>query len=323
MNRDRSLGHLGQLPDQRDRVAVVTGANGALGAELSRVLASKGATVVMACRSLGTGERVRQGIQREQPQADLKLMELDLSSLASVRRFAEEYAEHYQRLDLLYLNAGIMAVERRLTEDGFEAQLGVNHLGHFALAGLLLPVISSTPGARVVTTTSSAAYLGQIDFGDPMGERRYRRWMAYCQSKLANILFAFALQRRLGEAGLDASANSAHPGLVHTDLQRQAATATQSSVETWLLERAVPLFGQDESMGVLPLLYAGLAPSPGGELWGPRWSFFRGAPRPQRPPRQAADAGLQDRLWRISEELTGVEFGALGNRRPKAETSGP
>jgi NAD(P)-dependent dehydrogenase (short-subunit alcohol dehydrogenase family) len=216
-----------------------------------------------------------------------------------------------------------MAVERRLTEDGFEAQLGVNHLGHFDLTSLLLPVVSSTPGARVVTTTSSAAYLGRIGLCDLMGERRYRRWMAYCQSKLANILFAFTLQRRLVETGLDVTVNSAHPGLVHTDLQGQAATAMESSVKAWLLERAVLLVDQDESMGVLPLLYAGLAPSPRGELWGPRWSFFRGPPRLQRPPKQASDAGLQDRLWRISEELTGIEFGALGNRRPEAETSGP
>ncbi|MEX2540670.1 MAG: oxidoreductase [Trueperaceae bacterium] len=309
--------YLARLPRQGGRVALVTGANGALGAEVARFLALKGASVVMACRNLETGERARQGIQDELSKAkseppQLELMHLDLGSLASVRRFAQAFSDGHQRLDLLFANAGIMAVERRLTEDGFEAQFGVNHLGHFALTGRLLPMLLSTPRARVVTTTSSAAYGGRIEFDDLTGERGYRRWTAYSQSKLANILFAFGLQRRLLAAGAGAAASSAHPGLVHTDLQRNAAVATRSSIEGWLLERAVPLLGQSASMGALPLLYAALAPSSnGGELWGPRWSFFRGRPVVQKPPRSALDTSLQDRLWRVSEELTGVDFAGI------------
>ena len=295
------------LPSQEGRTAVVTGANGALGLAVTRQLVSKGARVVMACRNLETAQAGRRQVLSRHPGAGVTVEHLDLGSLASVRDFVARLEP--PRIDLLFANAGIMAVPRRLTEDGFEAQFGINHLGHFALTGLLLPRLRAAPGSRVVSTTSSASLLGRIDFDDLMGEGSYGRWRAYGQSKLANVLFTGALQRRFARAGVEASAHSAHPGLVATDLQQQALKSASSLPERLFLERITPALGQGPEMGALPLTYAGISPQArGGDLWGPRWRFIRGRPVVEALPPAARDVERQERLWRISEELTGVRY---------------
>ena len=305
--------HLDSLPEGAGRLAVVTGATRALGLATTRALLRKGVAVVMACRNVAKAEKVVRRIRAERAGSEVEVLQLDLGSLTSIHTFANAFRERHDRLDLLFANAGIMAVKRCETEDGFEAQLGVNHLGHFALVGLLAPLLLATPGSRTVTTTSSAAFMGRIDLEDPMGERRYDRWRAYGQAKLANLLHAVALQRRLAAAGAGSTAHSAHPGFVHTNLQRNAAAAAGSRAERWLLGRLVPALGQGPEMGALPQVYAGMSPeASGGELWGPRWIHLRGRPVVVRAPAVASDREVQDRLWRLSEELTGVRYDLSG-----------
>lgn len=302
--------HLEALPSARGKRFVVTGANGGLGREIARQLAQRGATVILTSRDAQKGEDARADVLQDLPDAKLEVELLDLGSLASVRAAAERVIAG-GGLDGLVANAGVMALPRRLTEDGFETQFGVNHLGHFAFTGLLLPALLQRPGARVVSVTSGAAFRASIDFEDPMGERSYDRWRAYAQSKLANLAFALGLARRLAAAGADASAHAAHPGLVFTELQRNVVRDPEtrpSWPERFFLQRITPTFGQSEAMGALPLVFAALSPEArSGDLWGPRW-IARGAPVLARVPTHAADAALQDRLWQLSEELTGVRF---------------
>ena len=300
--------HLDALPSAAGRRAVVTGGNSGLGLETARFLAYKGAAVVIAARDLSKGEQARASVLADVPGADVEVVRLDLASLASVAECAARLAE--APLDVVVCNAGIMALDRATTADGFEAQLGVNHLGHFALVGHLFRRLVATPGARVVAVTSSAAYLGRIDFDDLMAERGYDRWRAYNQSKLANVLFVRALARRFAAAGGGATAHAAHPGLVFTQLQRRLlATAEDLHWRDRLfLGRIIPTLGQGVQMGALPQVYAALSERAGnGDLWAPRW-FARGRPVRAWNPRAALDVAVQERLWAASEELTGVGY---------------
>src|SRR5437763_8838280 len=207
------------IPDQGGRTAIVTGANSGLGLATARALARAGARVVLACRSGDRGAAALQQILDAVPQANAELSLLDLGDLSSVRDFTGRFAGGHDGLDLLINNAGIMATPRRLTADGFESQLGTNHLGHFALTGLLLPRLNSRPAPRVVTVSSVAHRIGRIRFDDLQGERRYGRWSAYGQSKPANLLFAVELERRAATAGLALRSMAAHPGYSATNLQ--------------------------------------------------------------------------------------------------------
>ncbi len=209
------------IPDLSGREAVVTGANSGLGFQTALELARHGARVVMACRDQGRGAQAVDRVRAAAPGAQVELGALDLAELASVRRFAAWYRERRERegLDLLVNNAGVMAIPHRRTADGFEMQLGTNHLGHFALTGLLLPLLTARPGARVVTVSSIAHRAGWISFGNLQRERRYERWTAYGQAKLANLLFAFELQRRADAVGVDLLSMAAHPGYAATNLQ--------------------------------------------------------------------------------------------------------
>ena len=298
------------IPDLTGKVVVVTGANSGLGLESTKTFAAKGATVVMACRNMNKAEMAKAEVLSETPNAKLDLMQLDNASLDSVRAFADAFKEKYNRLDILLNNAGVMAIPRTETADGFEMQLGVNHLGHFALTGLLLDVITSTPGARIHNTSSSAAFGGQINFDDLMGEASYSRWGAYGQSKLANAVFATELNRRLQENGYDTIANSSHPGLVMGNLQ--ANSLSQSG--TPFMERAMyrimgALMGQDVSMGVLPQLYASTAPeAKGGVFYGPKTMRVRGYPAEQKCNDTLDDAPTLRRFWEESEKLTGIRY---------------
>ena len=298
------------IPDLTGKVVVVTGANSGLGLESTKALAAKGATVVMACRNMSKAEKAKAEVLAGNPNAKLDLMQLDNASLASVRAFADAFKAKYDRLDILLNNAGVMAIPRQLTEDGFEMQLGVNHLGHFALTGHLIDVITSTPGARIHNTSSSAAFNGQINFADLMGEENYSRWGAYGQSKLANAVFATELNRRLKEEGYDTISNSSHPGLVIGNLQANSLEQSGTPLTERVLYRiGGALMGQDVSMGVLPQLYASTAPeAKGGVFYGPKTMRLRGYPAEQKCNDALDDAAILKRFWEVSEELTGVTY---------------
>jgi protochlorophyllide reductase len=301
------------IPDLNGKIAIVTGANSGLGFESTKELARHGAIVVMAVRNMQKGEKALADILQEVPEAKLDLMELDNAALSSVHAFADAFKEKYDRLDILMNNAGVMAIPRQETADGFEMQLGVNHLAHFALTGLLLNVLTNTPGARVHNTSSSAAFNGQINLDDLMGEEEYSRWAAYGQSKLANAMFATELDRRLKEAGYDTIANSSHPGLVLGNLQANSLEQSGAPLMERILYRVGgALMAQDISMGVLPQLYALTAPeAKGGVFYGPETFRLRGFPAEQKCNDTLHDTDLLKRFWEVSEELTGVKFDAL------------
>lgn len=298
------------MPDLTGKVVIVTGANSGLGLESTKELAAKGATVVMACRNLKKAEQAKAEVLQQVPNAKLDIMKLDNASLDSVRAFAEAFKAKYDRLDILLNNAGLMAIPRRETADNFEMQLGVNHLAHFALTGLLLDVITKTPGARIHSTSSSAAFNGKINFDDLMGKENYSRWAAYGQSKLANVLFATELNRRLKSAGHDTIANSSHPGLVMTNLQSNSLQQSGAPFgERVLYKIAAPLLAQDITMGVLPQLHAATAPNAkGGVFYGPKTFRLRGYPAEQHANDAVKDQETLKRFWEISEQLTGVTY---------------
>jgi NAD(P)-dependent dehydrogenase (short-subunit alcohol dehydrogenase family) len=297
------------IPHQTGRVAVITGANSGIGYEMARALARVGSHVVMAARSAERNAAARERILAEIPNATLTLMPLDLASLASVRAFAADFLARFDRLDQLYNNAGLMATPYGRTADGFETQFGVNHLGHFALTGLLLDRLTATPGARVVTTTSQAAFYGRMRFDDPNSEEGYTRYGAYGQSKLANALFAFELQRRLTAANHDTISLAAQPGLAETNLQNATATATGSKLERATYNAMHAVLSQSAEMGALPQLYAGTAPGvKGGEFYTPGPFHVRGYPRRARLTPRAYNVADAARLWALSEKLTGVYY---------------
>ncbi len=301
------------IPDLNGLVTIVTGANSGLGYETTLALARHGAEVVMACRNVDRALAAADSITAQVPDARLVLEKLDLSSLESVHSFAGRFRQRYQRLDRLFNNAGLMAPPRTETADGFELQFGVNHLGHFALTGRLVDRLLSTPASRVVTTSSSAAYAGRINFDDLQGERRYRRYRAYSQSKLANLLFAFELQRRLEAAGSQTLSMAAHPGLSSTHLQARTARASGSWWERIVYPLMHAVLSQSPAEGALPQLYAGTAPDArGGAFYGPRYAGIRGAPVQVKPPPAAKSRQDAARLWQVSVELTGVDYRALG-----------
>lgn len=290
-----------QVPDQSGRTALVTGANSGLGLQTSLQLARAGARVLMACRDPSRAQTALDAVRRQVPQASVEVVPLDLASLASVRAAAADVATRTERLDLLVDNAGVMAVPRQVTPDGFELQLATNHLGHFALTGLVLPLLLAAPAPRVVVVSSTAHRFGAIRFDDLQGERGYSRWGSYGQSKLANLLFARELDRRSAATPLLVAA--AHPGYAATHLQRGQGS--------FLLEAGMRLanllVAQSDAAGALPSLYAATMPDVRrGDFWGPSLAEVRGAPkRVGRAPAASDDAAAR-RLWDVSEQLTGV-----------------
>jgi NAD(P)-dependent dehydrogenase (short-subunit alcohol dehydrogenase family) len=299
------------LPDLSGRRAIVTGANSGLGFHTARELAGHGAEVTLAVRTPDKGAEAAERIRAAAPGARVEVASLDLADLASVRGFASTWtAAHPEGLDLLVNNAGIMAIPRRLTADGFEMQFGTNHLGHFALTGLLLPALVARPRSRVVTVSSGAHRMGRMDFDDLMGERRYSPWRAYGQSKLANLLFTAELQRRIDANGLRMLAVAAHPGYASTNLQ---GVGPRMSGRAWLagpMDLANRILAQPAEMGALPTLFAATVPGlPGGCYVGPD-GFLEQRGHPRLVGRSAAARNRADarRLWAASEELTGVRY---------------
>src|SRR5215207_3321908 len=291
------------IPDQTGRTAAVTGANSGLGLVTARELARAGARVVLACRNLDKGHAAVDEIRAAVPEAQLQLEELDLASLASVRGFADRFRATHDRLDLLINNAGVMAPPRRRTADGFELQFGTNHLGHFLLTILLLDLMEGREDARVVTLSSTAHKIGRIAFDNLNGDRHYFRWNTYGQSKLANLLFALELDRRLRREGSTVKSLAAHPGYAATNLQ----TAAPPLVDRLVMKIGNAVIAQSDEMGALPTLFAATEPGlEGGTYVGPDGlSEQRGHPAIVLPNRRARDEETARRLWHVSEELTG------------------
>jgi NAD(P)-dependent dehydrogenase (short-subunit alcohol dehydrogenase family) len=294
-----------QIPDQAGRRAVVTGANSGLGIVVAEELARAGAEVILACRDVTRGAAAIAAISTRLPDARLEARRLDLADLGSVREFGEMLAAEDRPVDLLINNAGVMAPPRRVTVDGFELQLATNHLGHFALTGLLLDRLAAAPAARVVSVSSILHKRGRIDFDDLQAVDGYSRFGAYAQSKLANLLFAFELDRRARAAGLRVLSVAAHPGYANTNLQ-----AASGGPLAAVLALANPFFAQSAAAGALPLLCAATSAVDGGAYLGPDGpGERRGAPRLVGTSAAAQDLLVAERLWDVSEELTGVSYG--------------
>ncbi|WP_405558604.1 oxidoreductase [Streptomyces canus] len=298
------------IPDQSGRVAVVTGANSGIGYVTARELARRGARVLLACRSEARGAGAGERLVAEVPGAEVQFARLDLGDLSSVREFAAAYP--YDRLDLLINNAGVMALPYGTTADGFETQFGTNHLGHFALTGLLLPTLLETPAARVVTVSSTAHALANIDIDDLNSERRYRRWVAYARSKTANLLFVHELARRLAAHGSDVVAAAAHPGYAATNLQTTGPKMAGRKAAERFMRVGNRFFAQSADAGALPTLNAATAPDvPPDSFTGPSLAGWRGSPAPSWRAPWTRDDRASARLWAASEELTGVAYDAL------------
>jgi NAD(P)-dependent dehydrogenase (short-subunit alcohol dehydrogenase family) len=290
------------IPDQTGRIAVITGANTGIGYQAAWYLAGRGATVVLAGRDAARTKAAHDRLLGQLPEARLDTVALDLASLQSVRQAAVEIRGRYPRVDLLINNAGVMMCPRGQTADGFELQLGTNHLGHFALTGLVLPSLLDIDGSRVVTVSSNGHKMGRINFTDLQSERRYNRMTAYAQSKLANLMFTYELQRRLAEAHAPTIAVAAHPGTSDTELVRHLPGWMQVG------SRLVP--NQDAVHGALPTVRAATDPAAaGGDYYGPSgFGEFAGPPVRVKSSARSHDASAARQLWAISEQLTGVTF---------------
>lgn len=300
-----------QMPSLDGKVAVVTGANSGIGWEASRELARCGAHVVLACRDANRGQAAVERLLSSVPNASVELQSLDVSSLESVRAFAHSLP--HDRVDLLVNNAGVMAIPKRQTADGFEMQLGTNHLGHFALTGLLLPRLLASNAARVVNVSSNAHKMGRMNFDDLMSDKKYKTWSVYGQSKLANLLFTSELQRRADLAGLSLLSVACHPGYASTNLFAVGPQMQGSGFVEKVMVTFTNLFAQSAEMGALPTLYAATsADMQGGDYVGPG-GLFGMVGHPKKCGRSAAaqDVEAAKRLWEVSVELTGVGFDAL------------
>ncbi|MFE3907858.1 oxidoreductase [Streptomyces sp. NPDC059153] len=295
------------IPDQNGRTAVVTGANSGIGLITARELARHGARVLLACRDETRGKEAESRIRTAVTGADVEFVPLDLADLDSVRTFAAAHTP--DRIDLLINNAGVMALPYGRTADGFERQFGVNHLGHFALTGLLLPKLLDTPGARVVSVSSGMHALSNIDIGDLNSERNYRRWIAYGRSKTANLLFIHELARRLSAAGSEVVAAAAHPGFAATNLQTAGVRMENRKAAERVVELGNRIIAQPASSGALPTLYAATAPGVRPDSFtGPRLLGWRGAPAPSWRAGWTLNDVASERLWVASEQLTGVAY---------------
>ena len=296
------------IPNLNGKVAVVTGGNSGLGFETAKALASNGAEVIIACRSVERGEVAKEIILQPVPSGTVKVLHIDLMNLESVQRFAHEFKSIYARLDILINNAGIMISPYALTADGFESQMGTNHLGHFALTGHLLELLKATPNSRVVTVSSLAHKQWNISFGNNLCEREesYNRFRAYARSKLANLLFAYQLQRYFDFHGVGCLSLAAHPGASHTNLGRYMESNVFIKLFRPLIERILP----SAAAGALPQLRAAVDPMvKGGQFFGPSgFMQLSGSPVVIKSSKNSYRTDDAVRLWDFSEELTGVKY---------------
>lgn len=297
------------VPPASGKVFVVTGANSGIGWEAARMFAAAGGRVILACRDRERGEAALARLGEAVRGADAAVETLDLASLASIEAFAARFAARHGRLDVLVNNAGVMAIPRRLTADGFEMQIGTNHLGHFALTGRLWPLLVAAGASRVVTVSSLVHRRAPMDLDDLMGERAYDPWVAYGRSKLANLLFAHRLARRAEASGLALRSVACHPGYAATNLQHVGPTMTGSTIGRWTMTVGNTLLAQSAAGGALPTVFAALAEEARpGDFVGPRVLGLWGAATRGRSNDASYDLATQDRLWAISEALTGVRY---------------
>jgi NAD(P)-dependent dehydrogenase (short-subunit alcohol dehydrogenase family) len=301
-----------QIPSQAGKTALVTGANSGIGYQAALELARHGAHVLLGCRNASKGLAALDKLRAEVPGAQAEVVELDMASLASIRGFATSFVAAGVALDLLINNAGVMAVPtRKTTADGFELQFGTNHLGHFALTGLLMPALLRSPAPRVVTVSSLAHRNGKIAFDNLQGEKKYVPWDQYNESKLANLMFALDLERRARADGSRLVSIPVHPGISRTAIFSNGPG--DKDLKAIVVRMLAPVLTQDDAAGALPTLYAATAPQArGGEYIGPDgFKGFRGAPTVEQPRPQALDQAVQEKLWKVSEELTGVVYPQL------------
>jgi NAD(P)-dependent dehydrogenase (short-subunit alcohol dehydrogenase family) len=297
-----------QIPSQAGKIAIVTGANSGIGYHTALELARAGATVILGCRNAQKAEAAKAKILAAIPLAQVEIAKLDMADLESIKSFAEAFVAGGRKLDLLINNAGVMGFPtRNATAQGFEAQFGTNHLGHFALTGELMPALLKTPGSRVVTVASIAHKGGRMRYEDPNWERAYDPRKAYQQSKLANILFGLELDRRLKRAGAHVSSILAHPGVATTNI---VTNGMGESLKTNLVNFALKFLAQSEERGALPTLYAATSPeAQSGHYYGPDGiAEIKGNPVETKPKPHALDPVSAARLWHISEQMTGVEY---------------
>lgn len=301
------------IPNQIGRTILITGANSGLGLASTRALAAKGATVVMACRNEDKAREAMAQVRAETPDARLEFMPLDLASLQSIHGFAEQYRKTHKRLDVLLNNAGVMAIPRRETADGFEMQLGTNHLGHFALTGLLLPLLEHTPRSRIVNVASQAHRSGKMSWNDLQGTRSYSKWARYGQSKLANLLFTYELARRLTAKGSHVQVSVGHPGYSDTNLQFVGPQMEGSSLVERISALGNRLFAMPAEQGALPQLFAATSPdAEHGAYYGPDgFMQMTGWPVKVDSNARSHNEADQARLWEESVKLTGIDFGGL------------
>ncbi|MDX1802802.1 MAG: oxidoreductase [Alcanivorax sp.] len=288
-----------EIPSLDGKIVVITGANSGLGLESARLMAARGAHVIMACRSEQKAQAALKEILKDLPDAKLEIMSLDLASQNAIKGFAKRFKDRYPRLDILLNNAGLMAPPLSHTADGFEIQFGTNHLGHFALTGLLLDHLEKAESPRVVTVSSMAHNFGNLYFDNLNGQKGYSRWLFYGQSKLANLMFARELHRRLRTTGSRIRSFAVHPGYSDTNLQSTSGTD--------IFNR---FFAQPQQMGCYPSVYAATSEQvESGEYYGPNGCFeAAGYPAPARVRKRAKDQQLAERLWDVSEEMTGIRF---------------
>lgn len=289
------------IPDLNGKVIIVTGSTSGLGKEATKILAQKNATVIMAVRNTSKAEKIVQAIKEHIPKSQIDIRAMDLSSLVSVKHFAEQVLKNYERLDVLINNAGIMACPFDKTKEGYEIQMGTNHLGHFALTGLLMPLLEKTNNARIVATSSIGHRMGNIDFNDINWEKRkYSTTQAYSDSKLANLYFVYELAKKLNYQKKEIKVTAAHPGWTKTDLQKH----------TWYMRMLNPLFSQGPDQGVLPTLRAAFDPhARSGDYFGPsRFFEMHGSPVIVESNERSKDSEAAKKLWEISERLTNIYY---------------
>lgn len=299
------------IPDQTGKVAIITGANSGIGFQSAKALAARGASVILVVRDSQKGKAAAEEIRLHDPKARLDILPLDLAELDTVWNFAAAFHSRYNRLDLLINNAGVMGIPYGKTSDGFEMTFGVNHLGHFSLTGLLLDSIIATPGARVITVSSGMHHMAKATFAEIVSPAKHQKWTAYANSKLANLLFAYELQRRFEANGLDTISLAAHPGYADTNLQTSGAAMEGNQLIVWLMKLANQLFAQSAEMGALPILHAATAEtSRGGDYIGPE-KEARGYPVKTNSSPASYNLDLARQLWDESIRLTGINYALI------------
>ncbi len=310
------------IPDLSGKIVIVTGANSGLGYEITKALAEKGAHVVMGCRSIEKGESATEKIKKEFPNSSLKVMVLDLADLSSVKNFCQLFRENYNSLDILCNNAGVMQVPKSQTVDNFEMHFGINHLGHFALTGLLIDILLNTHRSRIVTVSSNAHKMGKINFDDVNMDINYGRTSAYSRSKLANLLFTYELQKRLKNVSSTISV-SAHPGYSATNLQSTGPGMGNGRFWLWSYKILNRIIAQSAEMGSLPILYAATAENvKGGEYIGPNgFGQWRGYPKKAESSKASHDESTAKQLWELSVDLTKINYSSLDEHNISTEES--